>query len=391
MPTTARGNNLDSVRRHNLSTVLGLVHRGGPQSRSELTRLTGLNRSTIAALVGELVELGLVFESEPDASNRVGRPSPVVAVNGSVVAISVNPEIDAVTVGIVSLEGRTLERRRYAAEKAPTVEEAVAITVAAIDELRETTDLMATVAGIGIAVPGLVDVNSGRIRHAPHLGWVDEPLSEMLHEATGLPVLAANDASLGVVAERIFGAGRGVDDLIYLNGGASGIGGGVISGGVALGGFAGHAGEFGHIKVSESDAVDSAGLRGTLEAEVYRRALLDALGLSSADPDEFEHALFASTDPSVRAEVDRQLEHLGVALGTVINVLNPELVVLGGFLGSLFAIDPDQLETTIDASSLRASRESVRIRRAQLGSNLLMVGAAELAFGPLLGDPAIGL
>src|SRR5680860_1470103 len=100
-----QGSSHDDVRRRNLSVILRLVHRDGPASRSQLTRLTGLNRSTIAALVAELADLGLVEEREPDATNQVGRPSPIVAVSDSFVAIAVNPEIDAVTVGIVGLDG----------------------------------------------------------------------------------------------------------------------------------------------------------------------------------------------------------------------------------------------------------------------------------------------
>jgi predicted NBD/HSP70 family sugar kinase len=201
-------------------------------------------------------------------------------------------------------------------------------------------------------------------------------------------VLAANDASLGAMAERFFGAGKGITDLIYLNGGASGIGGGLIVGGAPAGGIAGYAGELGHTRVSDSLRVDSAGLRGTLEAEVTRRELLEVLGLAGADADELEQALLASTAPEVRAEVDRQIDHLAVALGGAINILNPQLVVLGGFLAALLAVDPDRLRTGVAAHSLGAAFGTVRLSAAELGSNLLMIGAAELAFEGLLDDPA---
>src|SRR5664279_5699001 len=98
----ASGNNSDHVRRHNLSVVLGLAHRSGGLSRAQLTRRTGLNRSTIADLVGELVDRQLVVETEPDSSGQVGRPSPIVRPNPKAVALAINPEIDAITVGAVS-------------------------------------------------------------------------------------------------------------------------------------------------------------------------------------------------------------------------------------------------------------------------------------------------
>lgn len=383
-----QGSSHDDVRRHNLSVLLRLVHRSGAASRSQLTRLTGLNRSTIAALVAELVERGLVVESEPSATNQVGRPSPIVSISERVVALAVNPEIDAVTIGIVGLDGQVHRRVRYPTDQSPTVAEAVNVAAAVIDGMRGELDSKFTVVGIGVAVPGLVRAQDGLVRHAPHLGWVDEPLADMLAAATGYPVLAANDASLGAMAERFFGAGKGITDLIYLNGGASGIGGGMIVSGAPASGAAGYAGELGHTRVSDSDRVDSAGIRGTLEAEVTRRELLEVLGLAGADADELEQALLASTAPEVRAEVNRQIDHLAVALAGAINILNPQLVVLGGFLAALLAVDPERLRSAVAALSLGSAFESVQLSAAELGSNLLMIGAAELAFEGLLDDPA---
>jgi predicted NBD/HSP70 family sugar kinase len=210
----------------------------------------------------------------------------------------------------------------------------------------------------------------------------------MLAAATGYPTSAANDASLGALAERTFGVGRDIEDMIYLNGGASGVGGGVISGGVALGGSSGYAGELGHLRVRSDGSPDSAGATGTLESEVTRGALLEVLGLASADVDQLEQSLLTSDSPVVRAEVNRQLDILGIALGGAINVLNPRLIVLGGFLGSLYALDPERLHGVVAREALPMSWRDVTISRPRLGADLLMVGAAELAFAAILTDPA---
>lgn len=382
------GNNLDSVRQHNLSTILTMVHHAGSLPRTTLTRRTGLNRSTVAALVGELSQLGLVVESAAEATTQVGRPSSVVRSNAGTIAIAVNPELDAVTVGVVGMGGRVQQRIRYPTEGPPTAKEAVNIAAAIIAGVQGGLSEDTRIAGIGVAVPGLVSQRDGLVRLAPHLGWKDEPLTQMLAGATGYPTSAANDASLGALAERIFGAGRGVEDIIYLNGGASGVGGGVISGGAALGGTSGYAGELGHMRVRSNGHPDSAGSRGTLESEVARERLLEALGLASADVNEFEQALLASTSLAVRSEANRQLDFLGVALGGAINVLNPRLVVLGGFLGSLYALNPDRLHKVVAREALPASWSDVHICRPELGADILMVGAAELAFAAILADPA---
>ncbi|MET0989667.1 MAG: ROK family transcriptional regulator [Glaciihabitans sp.] len=387
------GNSNDSVRRHNLSVILRLVHRSDGVSRSQLTRLTGLNRSTIAALVGELVERELVVEADPDSRNQVGRPSPIVRPGPRALGIAINPEIDAITVGIVGLGGTVLRRIRSSVDHVPTAAEAVAISAGLIDSLREEFDLSHRAVGIGVAVPGLVRSHDGLVRLAPHLGWVDEPLADMLEEATGFHVVAANDARLGTLAESLFGAGRELSDLVYLNGGASGIGGGAIVNGAPLRGISGYAGEFGHTLVNSEGVVCHCGAVGCLETEVRRSTLLDVAGLAAADADDLETALLAAataeeSSPEVLAEVHRQLDTLAITLRNAINTLNPQLIVLGGFLGALYAVAPERLDRKVSDQSLPSARDSVRIARAELGPRLLMIGAAELAFESILSDPS---
>ena len=389
MVDSARGNNLDTVRRHNLATVLGLVHRGGPAARSQLTQSTGLNRSTVGALVGELVDLGLVQESEPSASNRVGRPSPMVAADSRVVAIAVNPEVDAITVGVVGLDGTLHRRVRYPTGHVPTAAEAATIVGAVVDGLRPDLATFTRVVGIGVAVPGLVREADGVVRLAPNLEWVDEPFTRMLEDATGFSARAANDASLGATAESYFGAGRGATDLVYVNGGASGIGAGVIVGGSPLTGISGYAGELGHTLVNTNGVRCHCGAIGCFETEVNQDALLRVLGQQVADSEELDRVLAASADdPAVAAEIDRQLRYLAVALRNATNLFNPGLIVLGGFLESLYQVAPERLTSLVAEQVLRATGESLAIVRAELGSRILMIGAAELAFGPLLADPA---
>ncbi len=376
----------EDVRRANLSATFGILYRSGPVSRAALSKRTGRNRSTIASLVTDLVELGLVEERDPDSLGLVGRPSPVVGIRPEVTAIAVNPEIDVLTIGLVGLDGNVRRVIRHEYDRIPTATEVLSITAAVISGMQVELDGLRVV-GIGVAVPGQVRTGDGVVRNAPHLGWHDEPLGEPLAAATGYPVRVANDAALGALAEHEFGAGRDKGHVIYLNGGASGIGGGIISAGTLLGGASGYPGEFGHIRVSSSSVVDSAGIAGTLEAEVTRAELLEALGLTRAEPGQFEAALLADRSGGVASIVARQLGHLGTAIAAAINVLNPQVVVLGGFLATLQVYDPAALESAVAASTLAPSLEGVLITPAELGADLLMVGAARLAFAPLLADP----
>jgi len=381
------GDQVDGVRRRNLATILDFVHHGRAVSRAELTALTGLNRSTVAALVAELAGIGLLREGEPVASSRVGRPSPGVVSDPRPVVIAVNPEVDAVTAAVVGLGARVERRIRRPVDSIPDPEAAVAIIASVVDELIAASPDDRRVAAIGLAIPGLVRASDGTVRWAPHLEWREVPFAHLVQDAVRLPVLADNDASLGALAEHLFGAGRGVDDLIYLNGGASGIGGGAVVRGEPLTGRGGYAGEFGQNRPGVDAPGDRVTARGTLEDEVSRARLLALLGLDSADEPQVAAAIAASNDPRVAEEMRRQQGVLAAALGNAINVFNPELVVLGGYLATHLAWNPPTLADAVQDTTVPAAWEGVRIVPAALGEDRLLIGAAELAFRPLLRDP----
>ncbi len=379
---------LDGVRRRNLAIVLDHVHRHGPASRAAITAATGLNRSTVAALVAELESVGLVVEGDPLITSRVGRPSPLVSIGDESVAIAVNPEVDAITVGLVGLGGAVLAVSRHEVAGAVSAETAIEIIAAQVEGPLAAALAGRRLIGVGVAVPGLVRASDHVIRWAPHLGWREIPFGEWLEHRLGIPVSLANDATLGALAEHLFGAGRDIDDVVHLDGGGSGIGGGVIVGGEVVGGRAGYAGEFGQNRPGGADA-DRVTAGGVLEDEVNRGRLLGVLGLASTtDEAALRAAMLATTTPAVRAEIERQNRILGVALANAINVLNPTVVVLGGFLASLLAADEAGLSAAVAHSALEVSWEGTRLVPAALAEHRLLIGAAELAFAPLLADPA---
>ncbi|OBF31647.1 sugar kinase [Mycobacterium sp. ACS1612] len=354
------GTNTDDVRRRNLSAVLTLVHRSRALTRSALTRRTGLARSTVKDLVEELVSGGLVEETQAAPASQVGRPSPIVRPQTDTLAIAVNPESDAVTIGLIALGGTVLSVDRYPTDGIPSADDTVAITAKAVDRIRRKLDEKRRVTAIGVAVPGLVHAPDSVVRLAPNLDWHDVALGRMLCAAVELPVFAANDANLGAVAEHIFGGHRDAHHMIYVNGGASGIGAGFVVAGELLEGAAGYAGELGHTYVGGA-APCHCGRIGCLETEVSQ---------------------------TTAKTVAHQAQYLGIALGNAINLLNPNLVVLGGFLRAFPEQAAAALDTAVSRHSMRVPHEQVRIVAASLGTLTLMIGAAEAAFAPLLADPA---
>lgn len=379
----------ESVRTRNLSRILQLVHRDGPLSRAALTELTALNRSTIGDLVGELSRRGLVVERAPDPSRRAGRPSPVVTVDPGVVAIAVNPEVDAVTIAAIGLDQRRHALRRVETDEIVTAEQTVQLAQATIDDWSRNELAGARILALGVAVPGLVRSADGVVRSAPHLGWHEIPLRDILAEQIGLPTAVDNDATVGTLAEHLFGAARGLDHVVYVNGGASGIGGGLIVHGMPVRGVSGYAGEIGQNRPGIAATDDRRAPAGVLEDEVNRSRLLTALGLRSVDEPTLAQALAATEDPAVLHEIARQRRILATALGNAVNVLNPHAVVLGGFLAAIAATNLTETTELVRAQAMPASGEDVDIRLAVLAEDRLLVGAAELAFAPLLADPTL--
>ncbi|RKT31722.1 putative NBD/HSP70 family sugar kinase [Microbacterium sp. AG1240] len=385
-----RGKNLDDLRRTNLATALGLIHAARSISRADLTRSMGLNRSTIATIVADLEARDLIVIGGARDTKRIGRPSLEISTSDRHVVIAVNPELDATTLGIVAMGGRVLREVRMDHERPPSAREVVNSVRALVAGMQPELGQRHEVLGVALAVPGLVSAVDGSVRLAPHLEWVDEPIAAMLAEALGVPAWAVNDASCGVVAEVLFGAGIGSGNVVYLNGGASGVGGGVVAESRLIQGRGGFGGEIGHTLVRSDGAACRCGSRGCLEAEVTRTALLEAVSLEPARAHELEALLFEAYAQSddVRALVDAQLSSLAVALRTAVNMLNPEIVVLGGFLEILGRIGGERLERMLREVALPGPGQQVRLEGARLGRMNLLIGAAELAFRPLLSDPA---
>ncbi|MEN9603982.1 MAG: hypothetical protein RLZZ06_444 [Actinomycetota bacterium] len=386
--TGARGSNRDLVRQHNLSVLLQMIHLNGTVSRSSLTSATGLNRSTISDLVSELVQLGFVTESETDSPTGVGRPSLMVSASNRVVAFSVHPEVDATTIGVVTLAGNVLHTKRVPMPRHPSAADSVQTAAKAIEELREELDKDQLIAGVGVAIPGQVRVEDNVVRLAPQMGWIEEPFGSMLSQATGLPVFVDNDASIGCMAEANFGAAKDFTEVVFLYAGSGGIGGGAIVNGTQLRGASGYGGELGHVRIGEGSTKDYSGLSGTLESLVRRDDLLHAFKMFAATDEELDLEIAGNKSAKTQKLIEQQIDALGTGISSYVNIFNPEVIVLAGFLTSLLNYDAERLVRNIKTGALNASAERVVVRAGELGPNLLMIGAAELPFHRVLESPA---
>jgi predicted NBD/HSP70 family sugar kinase len=378
----------EQIRRHNLSVVLRHVHLHGAVSRPELARSTGLNRSTIGALVGDLVDLGMVTQSAPKRSrDGAGRPPYLVVPRlGAVHVLAVDIDVARVQVAAVGLSGAVLQQAEWKVigreRSAVKVADRVA---AAAHEL--TAAAGGTCVGVGVSLPAMIDNPRGIAVYAPNLQWNNEPFGDLLRERLHEHVVVSNDADLAALAEHRRGVAGGCTDLVYVLG-RVGVGGGIIIGGDLLRGSRGYAGEIGHMSVQANGPVCHCGNRGCLEEYVGEAAILRAAGAAGIASPEMD-TLFdrAGAGDAVAAEVVASIgQWLGRGLSNISHVLNPQAIVAGGHLAEVMRLAEPSVRIGLQRGMVTIGRAPItllqgRIRQAPL------VGAAELAYERLLAAP----
>ncbi len=382
----------EEIRRRNLSTVLRRVHVRGAQSRAQITASMGLNRSTIKALVGELIDAGMVTETIPESARRAGRPSHLVVPRpDTAYVLAGRVEVDVVTVAAVGLGGVILAREEHGGNPNPAPEIVARELCAGLRALQPGLPASGWLAGVGIAVPGLVRAADGWVELAPNLGWRAVPFGEMLAQQLGtVPTInLGNDGDLGALAEHTRGCAQDLGDILYLSG-EVGVGGGIIVGGQIVFGAHGYAAEVGHMVINPTGRRCRCGSRGCFETEVGEEAVLLACG---RDPHTgrsgLQEVLAAASEGDKRALDGLHSVGTWLARGvaSLVNIFDPEAVILGGTLAALLQVAGDTIQAELDALTKLTSQRLVRLAQPGLGGDSTLLGAAELAFERLLNDP----
>lgn len=381
---------LGDVRVANRAVVLRHVRLHAPCSRADVAARTGLNKATVSSLVGELIEHGLLRETGL-TENRVGRPATMLVLDGSRhVGLGLQIGADELVVVAADLAGEPLLtwRRAFAAATAGPDETVRALAALTRRAVTRVTGAGRTVLGLTVGVPGLVDAD-GAVPAAPALGWRGVPLAAELRRALrdpGFPVGVDTDANLAASAELRHGPYAGTADLVHLTGGLA-VGAGLISGGRLLRGGRGFAGEISHLPVRGDGPECHCGRRGCLAAAVgvdaVVRRLLPDVASDGAVTDylpEIERiqALARAGDASVRdglAEIGRQLGH---AVSVLVDLLDPEVAVVGGHLAALapWLLPAARAEVAARTSGPPAT---VRLEASALGSAASALGGATAA------------
>jgi predicted NBD/HSP70 family sugar kinase len=385
--------NQRSVRRHNLGVVLRHVADHGPRSRAAIAQETGLNKTTVSSLVGELIEFGLVRETEVELRGTVGRPALPVELSGRrVVGLGLELGVDFLAVRAADLTG---DERHVALE---TVDNRGRPVDDVLDDLARLANRALAVVreqglltvGAVVGVPGLVD-SDGRLLIAPNLGWTGVSVPQRLAKRLDGPpvrVQAENEANLGGLAELWEGAGREFRDFIHISG-ELGIGAGLIVDGELFRGAHGFGGELGHTTVDPGGDMCACGNRGCLETRVALGALLRAAGL---EPGARVTALAERAEAGEQRVLDALAEAghwLGIGVASAANLLNPRGVVVGGYFATLAPWLMPGLEEELEARVLAAEWDAPRVVTSALGAEAAVRGASALALRRVYSDPGL--
>ncbi len=385
--------NQRSVRRHNLGVVLRHVADRGPRSRAAIAQETGLNKTTVSSLVGELIDFGLVRETEVELRGTVGRPALPVELSGhGVVGLGLEIGVDFLAARAADLAG---DQRHAALETVDNRGRPVDAVLADLARLAEealavTREQGMVTAGATIALPGLVD-SRGLLLVAPNLGWTGVEVPGLLRERLGapsFPLHVENEANLGALAELWQGAGREFRDFIYVSG-ELGIGAGIIVGGELFRGAHGFGGELGHVTVEPEGEMCACGNRGCLETRVALGAILRAAGLGpTARVTELAERAEAGDARAVEA-LSQAGCWLGMGVASAANLLNPRGVVIGGYFATLSRWLAPALRTELEERVLSAEWDAPGVVTSALGAEAAVRGAAASALRRVFADPAL--
>jgi len=392
------------IRKLNTAVLLDALRRFAPLSRAELASRTGLNRSTVSIIVNSLIEEGLIQETYLQNS-KVGRPGMMLELNPKGgFAIGIELGVDFISIILTDFIARVQWREQVCSDpnedQITILDRAATLTQHALDYgLSQGLRPL----GIGVGVPGLVDLRQGKLIFAPNLHWNNVPLRLIWSQHFNLPIFVENEANAAALGEYYFGAAQGVDSFIYLSAGI-GLGAGIVLDGKLFRGSNGYASEVGHMTVDPNGELCGCGKRGCWETQVGPRAVLRRVrktlesGVPSALCDlvesDLERISFESVvqaagqgDSVALGALQEVGERLGVGVANLVNVFNPELIVLGGALNLASTILLPIVERLIRENALTPACENVRVSASAHGIDACLMGAVALVLDDILREP----
>jgi predicted NBD/HSP70 family sugar kinase len=395
------------IKHMNQRLVLQVIQGRGPISRRDITRLSGLSAASVSGITNALIDLGLVYEvGAAEEFGRAGRRAVLLRVNPNAgLVVGVKLAVHSISCVLTDLDANVLRYTEHALpftdnSSAPFNPEAtIQATIEAIDDLLKSTKIEpARLLGIGIGINGTVDASTGVSRSAPHFGWSNVSLAEPIAAHFSIPVHLENDARALTIAQQWFGAGREVDHFVVAVIG-HGIGSGVVINRQLYRGSSGGAGEFGHIVLQKDGPLCSCGKHGCLESLAAIPAILREIKgalvsgessiLAGEEPLTFESVVRAAQtgDALTLRVLDTAGRWLGIGIAGLINILNPELLVINGEAVALGRPYLDPMDAALREHTFDGLADSLGILPEFGGNEMWARGAACVVLSSLFTTP----
>lgn len=396
-----------SLRKRNLSSVLRVIHRQSPVSRAQLAVITGLNKSTISSIVDELIARQIIHETGSTVG-AAGRPATWLAINPAAgLIIGAEFGVDFVSVAVADLLGNTLWRYRENANPTGNQQQMIDQMLGIIRQAMSATHHRGGgFWGLGLSIPGTVDPRQGMLIFAPNLQWHNVPLRQIFEEQTGLKVHVENDANAAAIAEHLFGAAQDTQNfvLVYIG---FGIGGGLFLNGKLYRGKNGFAGEIGHYPVmaGAGQTICHCGNDGCWETHANQNALLQRvksrlemqsdnsiiIRLMETANSQLDIAIIKeAADKGDKVALDC-LRETGIAVGRgfagLINIFNPEKIILGGPLSAAGKYLFPPLKEVILRRCLPEFAQQTEVALSSFGADASLFGAIAIVVDDVLKNP----
>jgi glucokinase-like ROK family protein len=377
---------LRSLRELNRGRVIDALRERGTASRAEIARATGLSRSTVSSIVADLMEAGLV--SEPGEATGVafgahgGRPPVLLSLDKSAgLAVGVDFGHTHLRVAVSDLSHEILAESWRELDVDHSAEEGLDAAAELVDKvLREAEVDRKGVLGVGMGVPGPINRATGAVGSSSILpGWVGVDAATEMERRLGLRVHVENDANLGALAEFVWGSGKGHSNVVYIKL-SSGVGAGLLFAGRLHQGAGGTAGEIGHTPAQHGTAICRCGSRGCLETVASARAIAEQLGVSRGEPVSTKELLelTANGDPAASRLIGEAGREIGVALAGLVNLINPDCVIIGGDLSAAGELVTAPVLESIRRYAIASAAEEVSVVAGVLGERAELQGALAL-------------
>jgi len=371
------------MREFNQSLVLNLIRQAGRISRADIAKRLHLSRSTVSSIINDLIADNLVREVGAGHSQGGRRPI-LLEFNGQAgYVVGVDVGATHILALLTDLQAQPVVRLEGPFEVEEGPETGLEHIVELIEQALEKAGVgMERVVGVGVGVPGPLDFGTGKTIFPPIMpGWHDIPLRERLQKRLGKPVHLDNDANLGAIAEYWWGAGRGAHNVAFVKVG-TGIGCGLILEGHIYRGEIGSAGEIGHAVIDEDGPPCRCGSTGCLEAMASAPAIVQAFREASTRADQpsamtITDLIAAARDGDTTARRIFALagRRIGTALTSLVNILNPGIIVIGGGVARAGAFFMEPLRETVRRCALPVAASSTRVVESKLGPEAVAIGA----------------